>query len=96
MLSVNVPMGSEDQTAGVTVAGMGGSYLGFGYDEAEPEDGVRVFRPRIEFEADQPPGSDSEAYLGGMITITPLRFDWTDDELVRELAAWGLDHRATR
>ena len=93
VLSVNIPTTSEAGTAGVAVAGMGGSYLVFGYEEGEPEEGARVFRSRLALEDNHPPGTDSEAYTAGMITITPLRFDWTDDELVRELASWGLDHR---
>ena len=93
VLSVNIPGTTETGTAGVAVAGMGGSYLVFGYEEDEPQEGARVFRPRLSLEDNHPPGSDSEAYAAGMITVTPLRYDWTDAELVRELASWGLDHR---
>ncbi len=93
VLSVNIPRTTETGTEGVAVAPMGGSYLVFGYEEGDPEEGARVFRPRLALEDSHPPGTDSEAYTAGMITITPLRFDWTDDELVRELASWGLDHR---
>ena len=93
VLSVNFPKATEDETAGVAVARMGGSHLRFGYEEGAPEEGVRVFRPRIALEENQPPGTDSEAFMAGMITVTPLRFDWTDQELVRDLASWGLERR---
>ena len=95
VLSVNFPAATEDGIAGIAFGRMGGSYIQFGYEEAEPEDGVRVFRPRLSPGEAHPPGSDTEAFVQGMITITPLRFDWTDEEALRELAGWGLDHRLT-
>ena len=93
VLSVNFPAATEDAIAGVAIGRMGGSYIQFGYDEVEPEDGVRVFRPRYSPAEAHPPGSDTEAFMQGMITITPLRFDWTDGDFLRELGTWGLDHR---
>lgn len=93
VLSVNFPAATEEGTAGVAVGRMGGSYIRFGYEEVEPEDDARVFRPRYDPAETHPPGSDTEAFMAGMITIAPLRFDWTDEELLRELAGWGLDHR---
>lgn len=93
VLSVNLPAATEDEIAGVAIGRMGGNYIRFGYEEIDPEDGVRVFRPRFDPVETHPPGSDTEAYMAGMITIAPLRFDWTDEEMLRELGAWGLDHR---
>ena len=93
VLSINFPAAAEDAITGVSVARAGGSYLGFGYDEVDPVDGVRVFRPRFEPVDTHPPGSDSEAFAAGMITIAPLRFDWTDVDVLREMGTWGLDHR---
>ncbi len=93
VLSVNFPAAREDAIAGVAVGRMGGSYIRFGYEEVEPEEGVRVFRPTFTPADAQPPGSDTEAFVGGMISIAPLRFDWTDDAVLDDLASWGLDHR---
>lgn len=93
VLSVNFPAATEDAIAGVAIARMGGSYIQFGYDEVEPEDGVRLFRPRYTPAEAHPPGSDTEAFMQGMITIAPLRFDWTDEDMLRELGTWELDHR---
>lgn len=93
VLSVNFPAATEDAIAGVAAGRMGGSYIRFGYEEAEPEDGVRVFQPTFAPVESQPPGSDSEAFTEGMITIAPLRFDWTDEDALREMASWELDHR---
>ncbi len=93
VLSVNFPAAREDAVAGVAVGRMGGSYIHFGYEEVEPEGGARVFRPTVTPTDSHPPGSDTEAFVAGMITIAPLRFDWTDEEMLRELATWELDHR---
>lgn len=93
VLSVNFPAAREDAVAGVAVGRMGGSYTHFGYEEVEPEDGVRVFRPSFTPADAHPPGSDTEAFVDGMISIAPLRFDWTDEETLRALESWELDHR---
>lgn len=93
VLSVNFPAAREDVITGVAVARMGGSYIRFGYEEVEPDGAVRVFRPTFAPPEGHPTGSDTEAFMAGMITIAPLRFDWTDEEALRELAAWELDHR---
>ena len=93
VLSVNFPAATEDEIAGVAVGRMGGSYVRFGYEEVETQDGGRVFRPTRVPTDSHPPGSDTEAFVAGMITIAPLRFDWTDEETLRTLDAWQLDHR---
>ena len=93
VLSVNFPVAREDAVAGVAVGRMGGSYVRYGYEEVEPEGEVRVFRPSVTPADTHPPGSDTEAFVGGMITIAPLRFDRTDEDMLRELASWELDHR---
>ncbi len=93
VLSVNFPDAGEDEINGVAVGRMGGSYIRFGYEEVEPEGDVRVFRPRFDPAETHPQGSDTEAYMAGMITIAPLRFDWTDEDMLRELGAWALEHR---
>ena len=93
VLSVNFPAAREDAVGGVAVGRMGGSYIRFGYEEVEPEGDVRVFRPTFTPTDAHPPGSDTEAFVAGMITITPLRFDRTDEEMLRALASWEFDHR---
>jgi hypothetical protein len=35
-------------------------------------------------------GSDTDAYIRGRVTVTPLRFDWTDLPALREMQAWDL------
>lgn len=91
VFSINFPTGAEDEIAGVAVGRMGGGPFGFGFEEADAEDGVRVFRPRFGPAGTPPPGSDGEAFGAGMITVTPLRFDLTAEAMLDELASWELD-----
>ncbi|WP_419164182.1 5'/3'-nucleotidase SurE [Candidatus Palauibacter sp.] len=89
--SINLPRGTEADTRGVTARPMGGSYIRVEYEEIEGTEGARVFRPRFAASDPYPAGSDSEAYDGGLITITPLRFDWTDRPSLEELEGWDLE-----
>lgn len=90
VFSINVPGATEDEINGVTVAKMGGIHLRFAYDETEGTGATRTFRPRITQETDYPAGSDTEAFMRGMITITPLTFDWTAHPVLETLQGWGL------
>ncbi len=89
--SINVPKASESDTRGVAVTPMGGSYLKVEYEEVPGSGGERVFRPRFGSPDPYPEGSDSEAYGRDLITITPLRFDWTARDVLDGLEGWGLD-----
>ena len=66
-------------------------------DEGEPDEGAedaegeRRFRPVFGPPDPIPAGSDTEAHNEGLVTITPLRFDWTDLAAVEALEGWDLD-----
>jgi 5'-nucleotidase len=92
VLSINFPTGSEEETAGVEVAPMGGMHFSLGFDDGSPGEDGRIFAPRLERVATGPAGSDTEAFLDGMITITPLLFDWTATAAMETLRGWGLTH----
>ena len=92
VLSVNVPSGTAAELRGVTAARMGGSYLrttGYGRQDGS-DDRRATYRRRLERVSSFEPGTDSYAYAQGQITVTPLRFDWSDRSLVDELNRWGL------
>ena len=97
--SLNFPVAAADGTRGITARPMGGSYFRVDYEEAteEPGEGVddaaggRRFRPVFGPPDAIPAGSDTEAHNEGLVTITPLRFDWTDLSAVEELAGWDLE-----
>ena len=92
VLSINVPSDDPDEVRGVVAAPMGGSYLDMtGYDRVDASTGVAgtyVLNRggRDDFAA----GTDSRAYDNGFITITPLRFDWTDHPAVGLVNRLGL------
>ena len=54
------------------------------------DDRRATYLSRLERVSGFEPGTDSHAYEQGQITVTPLRFDWSDRPLVDELNRWGL------
>jgi len=96
VLSINIPNVSETEIAGVTIAKMGGSYLQFEYEELQAGPDGRHFRPRIGLETSFPDGSDTEAFMRNMITITPLLFDWTAYSVLDQLRGWALSPEVAR
>ena len=101
--SINFPAATAEGTRGIAARPMGGSYFGIDYEETpapEGEDaaegggaaeGARWFRPVFGPPDPIPAGSDTEAHNEGLVTITPLRFDWTDRAAVDALGGWNLD-----
>ena len=87
ILSVNVPEAAVKAGGGeALVRPMGGSFLSFdGFASDDPGASPSTWTTRLGRDVSAPAGSDTEAYLAGRITVTPLRFDWTDEDLVREL-----------
>ena len=90
--SINIPHSTEDETRGVAVAPMLGMHFTIGFEEEDGRDGIRRFRTEVGATTGAAPGGDTEAFLDGWITITPLRFDWTAREVVDDLRGWGLTH----
>lgn len=91
--SLNFPVATAAETRGIAARPMGGSYFDIDYEEVagEPDEGERRFNS-VFVPPDPPPaGSDTEAYNDGLVTITPLRFDWTDPSTVAALEGWDLD-----
>lgn len=89
--SVNVPGASADDVKGVAVAPMGGAeFFVDGYVEGVDGEGRTICRARMQRNARAPEGSDTERYVARYVTITPIRFDWTDRETLDELRGWDL------
>ncbi len=91
MYSINVPASSSEDIKGVAVRPMGGTMISVtGYRTRLTEKGVRTVQSRLKFERTGPEGTDSGAYFEGYITITPLKFDWTARETLKDLESWDL------
>ena len=90
--SINVPGSAAKDLVGVAPSPMGGSYLAAGgwTETSTSDDGDRA-KPQLGYTAEAPEGSDTEAYLKGNISITPLQFDWTDRAALADLATWELE-----
>ena len=82
---------------GVTIAKMGGSIFKFEFEELQDGGDGRRFRPKIgRVETEFLDGSDTEAYMRDMITVTPLQFDWTAYPAMDQLREWELSHQVVR
>lgn len=86
VISVNIPSGD---IRGVVVRQMGESYLSFdGCELIEEEDGGATYRRTRTLQPATDTRSDTWAWQQGYITITPLKFDWTDYEYLSDLQSW--------
>jgi len=91
ILSINIPAATQDEIKGVVPARMGGSYFHFlPFEERQDPWGRSYYWSRISLSEEFESGTDSHAYQQRMITITPLRFDWTDYEVLDKLRTWDL------
>ncbi len=85
--NINVPAGLPGDLRGVAVARMGGSHI---LVREYEQKGEGVFEARVEDVQDGPQGSDSRAFHEGMITVVPIRLDWTDEGSLAALREWKL------
>ncbi|MYC89230.1 MAG: 5'/3'-nucleotidase SurE [Gemmatimonadales bacterium] len=97
--SLNFPAATAAETRGIAARPMGGSYFVIDHEEvtgdpgeeAADAEGERRFSVVFVPPETIPAGSDTEAYNEGLVTITPLRFDWTDRPTVEALEGWDLN-----
>ncbi|MYG50110.1 MAG: 5'/3'-nucleotidase SurE [Gemmatimonadales bacterium] len=97
--SLNFPAATAAETRGIAARPMGGSYFLIDHEELAGDPGEEIDDAEEErwFSAvfvppeAIPAGSDTEAYNEGLVTITPLRFDWTDHSTVEALGGWDLE-----
>jgi len=88
LISINVPAG---QIRGVAVRPMGDSYLQTGSYEAGQSRGNSTDYERVRIIVQsEDSATDTYAYQQGYISLTPLKFDWTDYELLDEMQSWNL------
>lgn len=86
VVSINIPRGD---IKGVVVRQMGESYLSIAnYEEAGREDNRTTYRRVRTIAQAEDTRTDTWAWQQGYITITPLKFDWTDYEYLSDLQSW--------
>ena len=88
VVSINVPRG---ELKGVAIRPMGDSYLSVGQYELTSETAqILEYERTRSIDQSQDNTSDTWAYQNGYATVTPLRLDWTDLELLEQLPNWQL------
>jgi 5'-nucleotidase len=86
VISVNIPAG---EIQGVAVRQMGDSYLLVaGYEETARDGNRTTYGRNRTIQQASDSRSDTWAWERGYITITPLKFDWTDYEYLSDLQTW--------
>ena len=86
--NINIPPGPAAHLRGVAVARMGGSFIDVREYLRDPKAGANAWQSRIRIRRDGPAGSDTKAYYQDMITVVPIRLDWTDKASVTSLREW--------
>ena len=88
VISINIPGG---ELKGVQVRPMGDAYLQTGgYELLEQRNNSASYnRQRVVVQSTDP-STDTYSYQQGYITLTPLKFDWTDHDFISEVEAWDL------
>ncbi len=88
VLSINIPAG---ELKGVSAKAMGGAYLDMGnYVQKSESENTTFYQQRLGLSKTEDEKSDTYAYQQGYITITPLKFDWTDYEFINTISSWDL------
>lgn len=91
LLNVNVPAGREPK--GYAVTRLGKHSYGFDVIEKEDPRGRKYYWiGGNEYQHDDVPGSDCNAVLrDGLVSVTPLQLDLTDEALRPRVAGWTVD-----
>lgn len=92
ILNINFPSGERQDIEGVAATPMGSSYFGATeFHKREDPFGRTYYWGALGYMDDSTPGTDSTAFRQKLVTITPLRIDWTDVELLNALERWDLE-----
>ena len=88
LISINIPGG---ELQGVKIMPMGDSYLQTSHYELVEQTGERsVYERQRVIVQSVDSSTDTYAYQQGYITLTPLKFDWTDHDITEQVESWNL------
>jgi 5'-nucleotidase len=91
-LNVNVPPVPCGEIEGVSVTRQGRMrYSNRIEKRTDPRGGVYYWLTGERVDHSRQPGGDADAIAGRRVSVTPVRLDLTDEDLLEELSAWGLD-----
>jgi len=88
MLNVNIPAPPFEGV--VVIKSSGWTFDPDGFSQTTNDKGERVIKPQFNYATSAEKGGDADAFLHGMITISPLLLDRTAPAALRELKKWDL------
>jgi 5'-nucleotidase len=90
-LNVNVPPVPREKIAGVSITRQGRlRYSNRIERRTDPRGGVYYWLTGERVDRSEHEGGDVDAIAQNRISVTPVRLDLTDDDLLGELSGWGL------
>ncbi len=90
LFNINIPSSERGPVRGVRVLPQNIAQFVEGFDRRSDPRGRVYFWSTPDFSCPDPhPDTDVTALPEGYITITPLRFDLTDEAMLRGMAGWG-------
>ena len=87
--AIEVPRLAADAVPEVVFAPMAGRYMEVGsFQVKKNEDGGFVFRPQLTFPREHVAGGATHEFQSGKVVITPLRYNWTDEDELQRMRGW--------
>lgn len=87
--AIEVPRLAADAVPEVVFAPMAGRYVEVGsFQVKKNEDGGFVFRPQLTFPREHVVGGATHEFQLGKVVITPLRYNWTDEDELQRMRGW--------
>ncbi len=92
LLNVNIPLISKDKIKGVKITKQYSGDFDECFDKrTDPRGGVYYWLAGTGWPEEGVVGTDMHALKEGYISITPLRYDLTDNDYLREIETWEWD-----
>jgi 5'-nucleotidase len=92
LLNVNVPPISEDEIEGIVITRQGKAKYDETYDKRiDPNNRTYYWLTGKRMELDEDEDVDDVVIQNNKVSITPIRYELTDEKMIYELRKWGID-----
>lgn len=93
LISINIPFVPKDQIKGIRLARQySGEFDEYFDKRVDPRGEAYYWLAGTGWPEKQESGTDMHALKDGYITITPLRYDLTDENFLKDMETWGWDN----